>query len=166
VYGPEITTCRYKGLLQELVMLCYSFPMTWVSTCSAKVSLWLEPLLHLVDQITFCVFPYTTEQYSQPTASLISKQVVLYWICGGTCCPVVSTHKTQSLVDLSMTNHNTWWNPTISTIPTHAQTKALNLTTVTSHHDGWKTNTLNTQHKPKLNIIKMEDLYKDSRLHG
>jgi hypothetical protein len=26
VYGPEITTCRYKGLLQELVMLCYSFP--------------------------------------------------------------------------------------------------------------------------------------------
>jgi hypothetical protein len=79
---------------------------------------------------------------------------------------MVSTHKTQSLVDLSMTNHNTWRNPTVSTIPTHAQTKAFNLTTVTSHHDGWKTNTLNTQHKPKLNIIKMEDLYEDSRLHG
>jgi hypothetical protein len=25
VYGPEITTCRYKGLLQEYVMLCYGF---------------------------------------------------------------------------------------------------------------------------------------------
>jgi hypothetical protein len=35
----------------------------------------------------------------------------------------------------------------------------LILTIVTSHHDGWKINTLNTQHKPKLNIIKMEDLY-------
>jgi hypothetical protein len=26
VYGPEITTCRYKGLLQEFIMLCYGFP--------------------------------------------------------------------------------------------------------------------------------------------
>jgi hypothetical protein len=25
VYGPEITTCRYKGLLQEYVMLFYDF---------------------------------------------------------------------------------------------------------------------------------------------
>jgi hypothetical protein len=25
VYGPEITICRYKGLLQEYVMLCYGF---------------------------------------------------------------------------------------------------------------------------------------------
>jgi hypothetical protein len=52
----------------------------------------------------------------------------------------------------------------------HAITKVYNrtdgrLSTVTSHHDGWKTNTLNTQHKPKLNIIK-EDLYEDSRLLG
>jgi hypothetical protein len=56
----------------------------------------------------------------------------------------VSTPKTWSLADLSMTTHNTWWNPTISTIPTHAQTTPSNLTTVTSHHDGWKTNTLNS----------------------
>jgi hypothetical protein len=26
VYGLEITTCRYKGLRQEYVMLCYDFP--------------------------------------------------------------------------------------------------------------------------------------------
>jgi hypothetical protein len=35
--------------------------------------------------------------------------------------------------------------PTISIL---APTTASNLTTVISHHDGWKTNTLNTQHKP------------------
>jgi hypothetical protein len=38
VYGIEITTCRYKGLLQELVILCYGFLVTRVSACSAKVS--------------------------------------------------------------------------------------------------------------------------------
>jgi hypothetical protein len=65
-----------------------------------------------------------------------------------------------------MTNHNTGQIPTVSTILSHAQTTASSLTTVTSNHDGWKTNTLNTQHKPKLNIISMEDLYKDSSLHG
>jgi hypothetical protein len=64
-----------------------------------------------------------------------------------------------------MTNHITRWIPTISTIPNHAQTTASNLTTVTSHHDGWKTSTLNTQ-KVKLNIIKMERLARHSRLQG
>jgi hypothetical protein len=34
---------------------------------------------------------------------------------------------------------------------------ASNLTTVTSHHDGWKTSTLNTPYV-KLNIIKIERL--------
>jgi hypothetical protein len=105
----------------------------------------------------FYIFPHTTEQDSQPITSLISKQAIPYQICGGTYCPGVSTSKTRSLADLSMTIHNTWWNPTISTIPTHAQTTASNLTTVTSHHDGWK---VNTQHstQAKLNIIKMERL--------
>jgi hypothetical protein len=44
--------------------------------------------------------------------------------------------------------------PTISNL---AQTTASNLTTGTSHRDGWKTNTLNTP-QAKLNIIKMEKL--------
>jgi hypothetical protein len=54
-----------------------------------------------------------------------------------------------------MTNHITRRIPTVSTIPNLAQTTALNLTTVTSHHDGWKTNTLNTP-QFKQNITKME----------
>jgi hypothetical protein len=143
-------------------MLCYSFPAPRVPACSAKVSSWIKPLLHLVDQITFCVFPHTIEQDSQPTASLISKQAIPYQTRGITYCSGVSTPKTQSLADSSIMNHNTWRIPTISTILTHAQTTASNLTTVTSHHDEWKTNTLNTQHKPKLNIIEMEYLYEDS----
>jgi hypothetical protein len=139
VYGPEITTCPYKGLLQKLVMLCYGSPVTQVPACSAKVSSWLKPLLHLVDQNTSCTFPHTSEQDSQPTASLISKQAIPYRTRGGTYCPKVSTPKTQSLADLSMPTHYTWWNPTVSTIPILAQT------------DGWKTKTLNnntsrTQH--------------------
>jgi hypothetical protein len=118
---------------------------------SAKVSLLLKLLLHLVVQIRSCVFSHTAEQDSQPTTSLISKQAVPYRTRGGTCCPGWSTPKTRSLVDSSMTNNITWWNPTVSTIPSHAQTTTSILTTVTSHHDGWKTKTLNnntsqTQH--------------------
>jgi hypothetical protein len=59
-------------------MLCYSFPEPRVPASSAKVSSWLEPLLHLVDQIMFCVFPRTTKEDSHPTTSLISKQAVPY----------------------------------------------------------------------------------------
>jgi hypothetical protein len=40
---------------------------------SAKVSPDFGPLLHIVDQITFCVLPHITEQDSQPIAILISK---------------------------------------------------------------------------------------------
>jgi hypothetical protein len=144
-------------------MLCYGFPVTQVPACSVKDSSWLEPLLHLVDQITSCVFPYTSEQYSQPTASLISKQVISYQTCSGTCCPGVSTSNTRSLADSSMTTHNTWQNPTISTIPNIAQTTASN------PHDGHLTSRwIEDQHstQAKLNIIKMERLVRQSRLHG
>jgi hypothetical protein len=61
---------------------------------------------------------HSFEQGTLPTASLISKQVILYRTRGDTCCPGVSTPRIQSLVDSSMTNHITWRNPTISTIPT------------------------------------------------
>jgi hypothetical protein len=157
VYGPEATTCRYKVLLQELVMLCYSFPdleslpivLRFFHDLSPSCTLWIRP--HSASS------PHTIEQGSQPTTSLISTQVVPFQKCGGTYCPIVSTPKTQSLADSSMTIHNTLWDPTVSTIPTLAQTTTSNLTTVTSHHDGWNTNTLNTEHKSKLNIVKMED---------
>jgi hypothetical protein len=64
--------------------------------------------------------PHSIEHDTQSTniAYLISKQAVPYQTRGGTCCPRVSTPKIWSLVDLSMTCHITWQNPTISTIPT------------------------------------------------
>jgi hypothetical protein len=99
----------------------------------------------------------SSEQGTLPTASLTSKQVIPYWTRGGTYCPRVSTPMTRSLADSSMRNHITSWIPTVSTIPNLAQTTASNLTTVTSHHNGWKTITLNTP-QVKLNIIKMERL--------
>jgi hypothetical protein len=141
-------------------MLCYSFPMTRVPACSAKISLWLEPLLHLVDQNTSCVFPHTSEQDSQPTTSPISKQAVLYQIRGGTCCPGVSTPKTRSLADSSMTTHNTWRNPTVSPIPNLAQS------TTSNRHDGHLTSrwmedqhSHNTQHNPNSTSQRWKDFY-------
>jgi hypothetical protein len=91
---------------------------------------------------------HSSEQGTLPTTSIISKQAIPYRTRGDTCCPGVSISMTWSLVDSSMTNHITWWIPTISTIPILAQTTTSNLTTVTSQHS--------TQ--VKLNIIKMEGL--------
>jgi hypothetical protein len=48
---------------------------------------------------------HSSDQGTLPTASQISKQAIPYRTCGGTCCPVVSTPKTRSLANLSMTNH-------------------------------------------------------------
>jgi hypothetical protein len=48
---------------------------------------------------------HSSEQGTLPTASLISKQAIPYRTRGGTCCPGVSTPKTQSLAYSSMTNH-------------------------------------------------------------
>jgi hypothetical protein len=100
------------------------FPDQTVSACSAKVShtnvpyctMWFRQFTKY-DHKVWC-HPHSTEHDTQPIASLISKQAVPYWTCGGTCCPGVSTPKIQSLADSSMTNHFTWRNPTISTIPT------------------------------------------------
>jgi hypothetical protein len=50
--------------------------------------------------------PHSTEQDTQPIAFLISRQIVPYQTCGGTCCPVVSTPKIWSLPDLSTTYHD------------------------------------------------------------
>jgi hypothetical protein len=51
---------------------------------------------------------HSSEQGTLPIASLISKQVVPYRTRGCTCCSGVSTPKTHSLADLSMTNHEPW----------------------------------------------------------
>jgi hypothetical protein len=62
--------------------------------------------------------PHSTEHDTQHIAYLISKQVIPYRTRGDTCCPGVSTPKTQSLADLSLTSHITWRHPTVSTILT------------------------------------------------
>jgi hypothetical protein len=51
---------------------------------------------------------HSSEQCTLLRASLISKQVVLYWTHDDTYCPGVSTTKTRSLADSSMTNHKRW----------------------------------------------------------
>jgi hypothetical protein len=48
---------------------------------------------------------HSLEQGTLPTTSLTSKEAVPYRTHGGTCYPGVSTPKTQSLADLSMTDH-------------------------------------------------------------
>jgi hypothetical protein len=90
---------------------------------------------------------HSSKQDTLPTASLISKQAVPYQICGDTYCPEVSTPMTQSLADSIKTNHITWRIPTASTILNLAQTTSSNLTMIISHPNGWKTNSLNTQHR-------------------
>jgi hypothetical protein len=99
--------------------------------------------------------PHSTEHDTQPTRYLISKQTISYQTHGGTCYPGVSTPKIRTLADLSKTNHITWWNPTVSTIPTllkphhrssprsnHSSTDGRPFltkdTSQTQHHKGWK----------------------------
>jgi hypothetical protein len=123
---------------------CWGFPHTVAPFCT----MWFRQFTQNVTKTDHKdrSHPYTTEHYTQPIAYLISKQAVPYRTCDDTCCPRVSSHMTRSLADSSMTNHIIWRIPTVSTIPNLAQTTASNLTAVNSHHDRWKTNTLNTQH--------------------
>jgi hypothetical protein len=48
---------------------------------------------------------HSSKQYTLPVVSLITKQAVPYRTHGSTCCFGVSTSKTGSLADSSMTNH-------------------------------------------------------------
>jgi hypothetical protein len=51
---------------------------------------------------------HSFEQGTLPTASLISEQVVPFRTRSDICCPRVSTPKTRSLANSSMTNHKPW----------------------------------------------------------
>jgi hypothetical protein len=97
---------------------------------------------------------HSSEQYTLPTTSHISKQVIPYRTRDDTCYPGMSTPKIQSLADSSMTNHNTWRNPTVSTISNLAQTTASNLNH--SHLTPRWMEDQYSQHstQAKLNIIK------------
>jgi hypothetical protein len=85
--------------------------------------------------------PHSTEHDTQPIAYLISKLAIPYRTHGGTCCPRVSTPKIRSLANSSMTNHITWWNPTVSTIPTLLKSQ---------HRSSPRSNHISTDGRPSL----------------
>jgi hypothetical protein len=95
---------------------------------------------------------HSTEHDTQLTTYLISKQVVPYRRRGVTCCPEGSTLKIRSLADLSMINHITWRNLTVSTIPSLLKPQ---------HRSSPRLNHISTDGRPsliktqaKLNITK------------
>jgi hypothetical protein len=103
----RFTTGVCHALLQFLEQM--------VPACSAKVSRTNIPLCTMwfrqvkvwwkIGHKVWC-HPHSTEHDTLPIAYLISKQVVPYLKCGGTCCPGVSTPNIQFLVDSSTTCHD------------------------------------------------------------
>jgi hypothetical protein len=96
--------------------------------------------------------PHSTEHDTQPIAYLISKQAVPCRTRGGACCPWVSTPKIRSLEDLRMTSHNTWQNPTVSTILTLL--KSQHRSSPWSNHISTDGKPPRTKTQAKLNITK------------
>jgi hypothetical protein len=86
VVHSTIAMLRFPGVVHGTMTPHAPCEPRWVTT----------PISHSFEQVTL------------PTTSLISKQVVPYQTRGGTYCPRVSTPKTQSLADLSTTNHKLW----------------------------------------------------------
>jgi hypothetical protein len=109
---------------------------------------------------------HSSERGTLPTASVLSKQAVPYQTYGGTCCPRVSTSKTQSLVYSIMTNHKPrrlQHSPPFQILlkPQHRTSPRSPLITT----DGRPT--LSTlRHKPNSTSQSWKDLYDDSSLQG
>jgi hypothetical protein len=109
-------------------MLCYGFPHIVAPLAVLRVlapigpfcTMWFRKITQNVTHMghTDRSHPHSTEHITQPIAYLISKQANPYQTRSGTYCPGVSTPKIRSLADSSMTNHITWRNPIVSTIPT------------------------------------------------
>jgi hypothetical protein len=152
-------------------MLCYGFPSKGPA-CNAKDSSANAPLAPCGSGI-FTKYvtkydtesdanPHSTKQDTQPITFLLSRKVIPYRICGGTCYPWVSTPKIRSLADLSTTYHD-------GTNHLHHSNRCSNRSidphTVTSHLDGWKTTILSQRHKPNSTSQRMERLVQLSRLH-
>jgi hypothetical protein len=144
-------------------MSCFA-TVSWqmIPTCSAKVShtnvpsctMWFWQFIKYVTKTDHKVWchPHSTEHDTHPIAYLSSKQAIPYQTHGGICCPGVSTPKIWSLVDSSMTNHITWRNPTVSTIPSLLKPQ---------HRSSPRSNHISTDGRPsltktqaKLNITK------------
>jgi hypothetical protein len=129
-------------------------------TCSAKVS-WVDTRYHSPSCTMWAwaksqAISHASEQDMLPIVFLISKQVIPYQTCGGTCCPGVSTPKIRSLEDSSTTCHDG-----ISHLQhaKHYSNHNIDPHMVISHLDGWKTTTLSQRHKPNSISQRMEDLY-------
>jgi hypothetical protein len=136
-------------------MSCFAMIFHKGPACGAKVShkcpsctMWAWAKYHANS--------YWSEQDTLPIVFLISKQVIPYRTRGGTFCPGVSTPKIRSLIDSS--NHIPWRSKPSPPFQIFAQTTASNLTTVNSHHDGFKTTTLALRHKSYSISQRMEDL--------
>jgi hypothetical protein len=116
-----------------------------VPACSAKVShtnvpsctTWFRQITKYVTK--YDVNLHSTEQDTTPIVFLISWQVVPYRTCGGTCCPMGSTPKIQSLADSSTSCHDG-----INHLHhfDHCSNHSIDPHTVNLHLDGWKTTTL------------------------
>jgi hypothetical protein len=118
-------------------------------------------------RVTMSIF-HSSEQGTLPTISLISKQVIPYRTRGGTYCPGVSTHKTRSLADLSMTNHKQWRSQPRNL--THYSNACSNHN-IEPHHGHLTSRRIEDQHsqhstQAKLNIIKMEKLVRRLKTAG
>jgi hypothetical protein len=146
VYDLEITTCHYKCLLQEYIMLCYSSPLG--PACSAKISPTCHSCTMLVWANHHAIF-HLYEQDTQPIVFIISKQVILYRTCGGTCCPGVSAPKIRSLADLSTTCHDSINHLHHSY---HCSNHSIDPHTIKSYLDGWETTSLTLRHKPNSTL--------------
>jgi hypothetical protein len=148
-------------LQRSTTRVCHAllwFPEQTVPACSAKVShtnvpsctMWFSQLTKYDHKVRW--HPHSTEHDTQPISYLISKQVIPYQTRDSTCCPGVSTPKIRSLADSNMTNHITWRNPTVSTIPT--MVKPQHPSSPRSNHISTDGRPSLTKTQAKLNITK------------
>jgi hypothetical protein len=127
--------------------------------------MWFRRFIKYVTKydIKIDVNPHSTEQDTEHITFLISKQVVLYRTCGGTCCIGVSTTKIQSLADSSTACHDGINHLHHSN---HCSNHIIDPHMVSSHLNGWKTTTLSQRYKPDSTSQRMERLVQFSRLYG
>jgi hypothetical protein len=142
------------SLQRSTIGVCHAllrFPKQTVPACSAKVSHTNVPSCTMRERCftkyvtKYDVISHPTEQDTLPVVFLISRQVILYRTCGGTCCPRVCTPMIQSLADLSTTCHDG-----INYLhhSNHCSNHNIDPHTVNSHLNRWETTTLSQRHNP------------------
>jgi hypothetical protein len=90
---------RMPGLAK---VVCGTIAILWILRVVRGT---MAPLAPCEPRRVTTAISYSSEQGTFPTTSLISKQAIPYRTRGDTCCPGVSTPKTRSLANSSMTNH-------------------------------------------------------------